>query len=216
MNILLLCNNKNLLGNKLVIYSTLYCNDTVNWFIVLTEEIGEKEETNLQNLVTYMDSSSIVIFERINKIQSLEEQYSYLSEFLYIAPDCMTIQNLEKWYQKAQSNSATVLLNDTKERTCVAFIDLQSHRLNNISTYIDYDDNGISSFFWNEDIPIDYFDSRIGYSGQFSFYFNVPIIFWFANENKSIYSMKLDQWKQLYPDFEPDVKQIQLAEQIYF
>lgn len=215
MNIMLFCNNKNLLGNKLVIYSTLYCNDTINWFIVLTEEIGEREERNIQNLVKYMDSESNVIFEQIDITYSLEEQYPYLLDCLYIAPDCITTQFFEDWYDKAKEGNSIVTINDSQERTCVAFINLETNRINNNATYVDYDDNGISTFLWG-DATIEYFDSRIGDCGTFSFVFNMPIIFWFAGENKKVYTTDLEEWSQLYPDFYAYIKQIQLAETIYF
>lgn len=215
MTILLVCNNKNLLGNKLIIYTTLFCNSGVTWIICLTEDIGEKELINIQNLIAYLDSSSSVIFDQINENEPLENQFSYLSNFLYISADCMVAQSIDDIYSDMIDDNCSLVITQDNSRYCVFFINLNHTRAENKNTYIKIE-NGIIIELIDDDLDFEYFDPRIGYNGTFSFHFSMPIIFWFSKTNLSVYDTTLENWYKMYPDFQPYIEQIQLAETIYF
>lgn len=215
MNILLICNKKNILGNKLIIYTTLYCNSDVNWIICLTEDIEEREQRNIQNLVSYLDSLSSVIFERIDTTKSLEDQFDYLSDFLYISADCMVAQTIEYMYQDLVDSNCRLKVTETESRYCTFFISLKKNREKNKKTYIVLND-GIITALMHEETDIEYFEPRIGYCGKFSFNFNMPILFWFDGDNLKVYEANLRDWYEMYPDFKSYIEQIQLAETIYF
>lgn len=216
MNILLLCSKENLLGNKLVIYSTLYCNAGIDWYICLLEDIGEKEKQNLINLVKYLDAQSTITFEEISEEKSLEEQFYYLSNLFYISADCLISQAIDFWQFENKTLILPVVEKDWPEqRYCVFYLDLDNTRDSEKQTFIKYNNEYITDLIHNIDV-IHYFDKRIGFCGQFSFYYNMPIIFWFSNKNKKIYKTKLKEWRQQYQMFEYFIDRILLIETINF
>ena len=221
MNILLICNKKNLLGNKLVIDSTLYCNNQVTFFIWLTEDIGEKEKNNIQNLVSYLDFTSNVIFEE-DITNPLEQHFYYLDDLLYLSADTLVAQTLENKYEMLKEDTKySITINEITED----FTELRSpiifFNFNNILTLkdnivIEHNNSEIINIECNKEYVNYFTDDRIGAKGKFSFNFHMPIIFWFTNENKKIYDMNVISWCRLYPEFQPLVKQIYLAETINF
>ena len=220
MNILLICNKKNLLGNKLVIDSTLYCNNGVTFYIWLTEDIGEEEKKNIKNLVEYLDGESRVFFEYVEGF--FEKYFYFIDDLLYLSADTLVTQTIEHLYEAwAEDARKTIIVNEiteefTEQRYPIIFFNLAKVRKTSTNLIIDTNDSEITILDC-DGIELDYFeDSRIGFKGKFSFNFNMPIIFWFTNENKKIYEIDLPTWFSLYPDFEPMVRQIFLSETIKF
>ena len=224
MNILLICNKKNLLGNKLVIDSTLYCNDGVTFFILLTEDIGDHEKQNIKNLVKYLDHESSVYFEENKDIKNIpiEDYFYFLDHLLYLSADTLVTQTIEYIYETLEEDTKNIItLNKIDEtfselRHPIIFFNFKNIREYKEKVFINHNNFEITELSCNQD-RFDYFiDSRIGFKGIFSFNFNMPIIFWFTNDNKKIYEMNTITWCELYPDFEPMVKQIYLSEMINF
>ena len=69
------------------------------FFILLTEDIGEKEKQNIKNLVKYLDYESEVYFEEESLNVSLEKYFHYLDHLLYLSADTLVTQTIEYLYK---------------------------------------------------------------------------------------------------------------------
>lgn len=218
MNILLICNKKNLIGNALIIYSTISYNDEVFFFIHCTEDIGDENREYLKKIIPYLNPSCSLFFKDISFNQSLEDQFPYVSNLLYISSDCASIQNFTDAYDTWSNSQVSTWINEPTSLEdhiyALIFFNLKYNKQNNIQSFITVNDMYIDKI----EVPktVQFFEPQIIRSGQFSLNFKVPCIFWFSENNDKIYETNLQFWQNRYIHFQSILNHLELLKTIHF
>lgn len=212
MNILIQCNQKNYPEIEILLYSTQQFNRFIKWYIILLEDLTDKQKRKLQQIVKYLDFSSNVIL--INyKEESLDKQFPYVDHLLCLNSSVISCEPIEQYYNEWIQTGIPILLNwHPNGNKAIIFINLQVCRNNNFHPMLTKDFN---IKFIGTKAPYEILPNEFGYCGDFYMPIDIKLIYLDENHPR-ILDVDENYWCRIYAQFSYIIERLKLIDTINF
>lgn len=212
MNILIQCNEQNYKEIEILLYSVQQYNRYIHWYVILTDEISNKQKKKLQRIVKYLDTLSDIIFISFEN-KSLDQQFPYLEEIICMNSSVINCSSIEQQYDELIQSNIPIFVNQhPKGDIALIFFNLRICKENNIHPMLT---DGFKINFLGAKAPYQYLPREFGYCEDFYAPIEPKLVYLDENHPR-ILEVDENYWCRLYPQFSYIIDRLHLLDTINF